>query len=213
MDAVGSTRWSTTAASGEIDQALGNVVDREWRRLLEHAPELRLEKVTITSNATTGRYSISDLSTGSGNAAHRFYRIQNFSIDGYPYQESKFSDYSQGEDLGLSMRVYWREGDYIMALPKALSESADVWISHLPVRVESLNADSDTIIFPDGYEELYILESAAMALAKGGAETGATAELKALANDIRSEMIQDLSRFGKGTMRMRFDDYPTDWAG
>ncbi|MEO5589947.1 MAG: hypothetical protein ABIS03_10210, partial [Gemmatimonadaceae bacterium] len=49
-DANGSTRWSTTATTGEVDIIMGYVHAREWKRILNAAPYYRTNKVTPTSD-------------------------------------------------------------------------------------------------------------------------------------------------------------------
>lgn len=214
MDAVSSGRWDATAG-GEIDNVLTHVVDREWRRLLTQAPGLRLAERTPTSSATTGKYTISDLDSGSNDTKQRLFRIQLFSVDDIAYEEVAAKDYlGYTTDSTVSQQyIFWREGDYISTLPSVVSKAASVWVTHLPQRVDTLAGDSSTITFPEGYEELYILESAAYLLAKGGEETQATAEFRTLADEIRRDMIDDLVRFSSRPLQKRYDDSALDWGG
>lgn len=213
MDAVGSPRWTATAGL-ELDKIGGVVHWREWRRLLNANRNLRLASRGISSNGVTGRWALSGLNNGSGDTLETLYRILSFQVDNIPYQQVAFEDFSLGETLNMAARVWWREGDNIMTLPKELQKTATVWVNHLPPRLDLLSGDGVTVTFPDGYEDVLCLEWAALALAKGGAETDAARDLRGLAEEMRQDMLADLSRLGVEPMQMRhWGDSPADWGG
>lgn len=214
MDARSSGRWSTTAGqTGEVQRALSVAVDREWRQILKSQPYYKMAERSVTSDATTGRYAISDLTSGSGNSVQRLYRILSIVIDNIPYDLTTQSEFIMGEYLNLNSRVWWLEGDNIMTLPKQLSHAATVWVNYIPCRVDQLALDADAITFPDSYEDIPFLEAAASLLSKGGAETQAAAELREEAKDLRDEMQSDLSRVSIRPMFMRATDFAHEWGG
>ena len=213
-DAVGSPRWDTTAgSSGEVDQILGLAFDKEWRRILNANRYYRYAKRTPTSNSS-GRYVLSDLDSGSGDTVQRLYRIIKVVIDDILYKHSRFDLWPQAEDKGWSPRVWWREGDDVFALPKQASKAATgIYVNHIPARIDNLSADTVNITFPDGYEDIGCLEAAALILSKGGAETQASSELKALAEEMRADMLQDIARLSTEPLRFEPEDSAMDWAG
>ena len=76
MDAEDNSLWDTTAgATGEVDQVMGFVFDKEWRRILNANPDYRTNRVQLTAD-TDGKYAISGLTTGSGDTVKRFYRMR-----------------------------------------------------------------------------------------------------------------------------------------
>lgn len=213
MDAVGSPRWTATAGN-ELDKIGGVVHWREWRRLLNANRNLRLASRAVTSSASTGRFALTGLNNGTNDALETLYRILSFQVDNIPYQQVAFEDFSLGETLNMAARVWWREGDNIMTLPKELSKAAVVWVNHLPQRLDLLSGDGVTVTFPDGYEDVLCLEWAALALAKGGAETDAARDLRGLAEEMRQDMLADLGRLGVEPMQMRhWGDSAADWGG
>lgn len=213
-DADGSGRWDTTAGSaGEVDQLGGVVFDREWRRILNANSTYTFNTVTLNSDGTTGRYPISSLTTGSADTIKRFYRIIAVEIDDLIYEEVPFKEWSLGETLAMSPRVWWYEGDNIMALPKALTKSATFSVNYIPCRLDNLAADASNVNFPDGYEDVLVLEWAKHILLKGGAEAPEALTLGALAEELRTDMLQDIARRSTNPLRMRYADASWDWAG
>lgn len=217
MDATGSSRWdSTGGTSGEIDPVLSYVFDKEWRRILTHQPYQRVAQKTPTSDSS-GRYAISDLSVSTTDAEQRLFRILAVVIDNRAYQEVDAKDWFSALADNPTSRVYWRQGDYLNCLPTqastAIASPDGIWVNHIPSRPDALSADSVTVTFPDGYDEIVILETAALLLSKGGAETGTTMNLKALANEMRKDMLDDLSRTSARPRTFAYSDSKLDWGG
>ena len=214
LDAVGATRWDTTAGNtGEQDQLISDAFDKEWRRILSHAPMYRYGKRAVTTHATTGRVAISGLNSGSGDTLERLFRVLGVVVGTIPYEEVQFKRWMLAEDLGISAHIWWREGDNMMLLPKALSTAVTVHTNHIPVRIADLSLGTIAVTFPDGYEEVPVLEATADLLMKGGAEIDTTRLLRQEAEVKRQDMLQDLSRFSTKPMRMEYDDDPVDWGG
>lgn len=216
-DAVSAIRWDTTAGSlGEVDQKIGVVFDREWKRILNHNRFYKFAQRTPTAN-TNGRYLISDLTTGSGDTQQRLYRVLLVVIDGRPYKSTNFLMYPIAEASNVALYVYWREGDFIMALPKQVSKVLSgfdgIWVNYIPTRFDNLSGDGVNVDFPDGHEDVLCWESAAFLLSKGGQETAEARECKALAEELRRDMLDDISRFTTDPIYMEYDDLAVDWAG
>lgn len=214
MDAVNSTRWDFTA-NGEVDEHIAFVVDKEWRRILNANRYYRCDKRTPTSDSS-GRFLISDLTSGTAGAAHqRFYRVLAVLIDSQPYLEGELVDMPLATTNGSPTLAWYRVGDYIQAIPvQAAKVATGIWVNHIPYRFNDATvAEGATFIFPDGYEDIVVLESAAALLAKGGTETNTSVELKAFAREMRDEMLSDIQRFSTKPMAMRYDDSRGDWGG
>lgn len=211
-DANGAGRWDATAG-GEVDQLGGIVFDREWRRILNANPYYKFNTVTVNSDGTTGRYPISSLTTGAADAVKRFYRIIAVRIDDVMYEEVPFKEWSLAETLAMAPRVWWYEGDNIMALPKALAKPGVFSVNYIPCRIDNLSADNVAVDFPDGYEDVLVLEWAKHILVKGGAETPEALAMGALAEELRVDMLQDIARRSTNPLRMRYADSSWDWGG
>ena len=213
-DAFGSRRWDTsTGLSGEVDQVLGTVHWKEWRRILNANRYYRFGTRAPVSNATTGRYLLSDLDSGSADSLEKLYRVIGFTIDNIVYSQVSQDKYLLGEANNSAARVYWREGSNLMALPKELGKVASVFVNHLPQRIDALATDASEVVFPEGYEEILALESAAMLMIKGGAETNEAQSFRNLAEELRQEMLQDITRDSTKPMRFEPDDSSAVWGG
>ncbi|MGJ0510186.1 MAG: hypothetical protein ACR652_24330 [Methylocystis sp.] len=215
-DASGSQRWDSTAgAAGEIDQFLGDEFDRSWRRILNASPFYRVAQRTATSDAT-GRYAIADLTnTTTANAQQRLYRVLRVAINNITYQ---FQPRSEQEflaaSLGLYRGYYWYlEGLFLTAMPISASTVATgIWVNYIPTRIDNLSADTITVDYPDGYERIISLRTAAAMLNKGGAEAEGARYLIAQADQLEAEMLQDLARVSIEPTRIAYPDSAADWG-
>lgn len=216
MDGEASDRWDDTAGpAGEIDQVLGVEHDRAWRKILNANPYYRMSKRTPTSDAS-GRYAISDLSSGSGDSAERFYRVIEVLINNrrYPF-EHRTRDHLLAQEIEAQAGYYcYQEGDYLIAMPLSVSTQATgIWVNHLPTRIDNLSADSSDVTFPDGYEDIVCLRAAARLLRKGGAEVTAADVLDVDADELEGDMLADLKRFSVDPLRVEYGDSSADWGG
>lgn len=215
MDAAGATRWGSTTTQGvssEIDNAASVCFDREWRRMLSIKPELRMESWTPTSDSS-GRYLLTDIQTLTGDSQKRLFRVMVFRVDNCTYQEVPARLWEGATTDNPMARVYWRRGDYLVALPITASKTVDIiWTCHLPTRPDALSDDTQTCVFPGDYDEVVILEAAKMLLLKGGAETNAASDLAARAEELRQDMLQDVCRTGSRPMEFQYGDSSQDWG-
>lgn len=217
-DAVSSSRWdsTTTGASGEVDQHMGIVHAREWRRILNANQFYRVAKRSPSVDSS-GQILISALSGGSGDSAERFYRVLMLSVNDYAYSEVDAKDGFMASVSGVSStptsRIWFRQGDYLVVPDAASATNTDIWVNHLPTRADNLATDASTVVFPDDYEDVLAYETAAILLSKGAAEIDAAASLKALAEDMRRDMLQDIARTSTRPWIMQFPDRAVEWAG
>ena len=214
-DAVSSPRWDATAA-GEVDQHMGMVHAKEWRRILNANPYYRVAQRTVTLDSQ-GRIlasALSDLSTPD--TAQRFYRILTFSVSNVVLKEISAKDgfmSTQTTDAsGVGYGFYFRQDVYFYA-PGRPNETANIWVNHIPTRPDNLSNDGIAVEFIDDYEDIMAYELASVLLSKGAAESDATASCKALAEDLRRDMLQDLTRTSINPLVLGFPDTSREWGG
>lgn len=206
-DADGQPRWGTTLKN----QLLGEVHWREWRDLLSINKMLRIAERAVTTDAD-GRFAKSDLTTGAGDSTETFYRIVLVYSGNIFYQQSTYDEYPISPAEVSLPQVWYEYGDDIQLIPASTSSAVTVTVNHLPQRADLLASDSSTVVFPDGYERILALETAASMFMKGAAETRAAAELRAAASELRDRMHQDVGRLGTRPMRLKAQDDRFDWG-
>jgi hypothetical protein len=217
-DVTGSSRWSTTAGTGEVDLRLGAVHGRLWRRLLNAHAGFRLAKRQPVADAS-GRFLWSDLSAADAKA----YRVVLVALDNTPYQFTDLRDAllaeavnaSGGSAVGGPGRVWWREGDYLKVLPtpRAGATPTGIWVNHIPTPVHELASDATSVTWPDGYDDVLRIFGAAALLFKGAAETQASLELTAFGEAQFAEMMQDVCRPSTNPLQFRHADTAAEWGG
>ena len=219
-DAVSSSRWDTTAGgTGEVDQQIGSVHAKEWKRILNANPYYRVAKRTPVADAS-GRFAIADLSGGSAgtNTLETFYRILSVAI---AEREYKFAQAARDyllpfvTDSTHPRYEYWLDQTYLYALPAPASgeTATGIWVNFIPQRFDTLTVDSAVVDFPEDYEDVLAFESASRLLMKGAAETQAAAEFKAQAEELRQEMLQDIARRTIDPWQIRHTDSAAEWGG
>ena len=209
-----------TAGTGEIDIHMGVVHLREWKRILNANPYYRVARRTPAVDSSA-RIAISTLSdTSVADAVQTFYRVLMVAVNNTPYKEIIPKE---GLLAGIQIttgsampgsNIWFRQGDYIM-VPDAANTAAvtGVWVNHVPTQASALSADNVTVEFPEGYEDLLAFELAAIILSKGAAEADASGTMKAFAEDMRRDMLQDLSRFSIAPQVLAFSDTAAEWGG
>lgn len=211
-DATSSSRWTDAT----ITVLLNSVFKREWARLLSANRYLRVGERSVTLSAT-GQFTIASLDSGSGNTLEKFFKIIGVHNGDAIYAPAELRDNlltaTMGDGQMYTSRQFWRMGDSVQVYPWSSGESLTVVVNHLPQLPGALAQDSDAVTFPDGYESVLIYEVAAAMLMKGGAETDAAADLKAIAEEVRADMLADASRLTTDPTTMRYADERHHWAG
>ncbi len=198
---------------------MGVIHLREWKRILNASPYYRVARRTPTVDVS-GRIAISTLSdTAAPDALQTFYRVLMVAINNTPYKEIIAKEglltgiqISTGSAMPGS-NIWFRQGDYIMVPDSANTVATGVWVSHVPTAASSLSADGVTVEFPEGYEDLLAFELASIILAKGAAEADSSGTMKAFAEDMRRDMLQDLARFSIAPQTFAFSDTAAEWGG
>jgi hypothetical protein len=211
-DAVGSPRWDTTPGTGLVDRHLGIVHKKEWKRILNAAPFYRVQSYTPTAD-DAGRIPFTALSdTTTPNARKDFYRVLQVAFNNVALREVSPKDaylagVGSGNPYPFQYGIWYRDDAGLIVPGYANVQATAIHVNHTPTRVDLLTEDTSTVEFPDDYEDILVYEGAARVLAKGAAETGAAAELKAMAEEDRRDMTQG------GPWVMQFPDIAAEWGG
>jgi hypothetical protein len=208
-DAEDSSRWTPATVSA----LLRVVLRREWRGLLNANPTYRWAQRSVTTDAN-GRIALDDLDGGTGDDAELFYRVLALSVNDKMYKQGDFRDYplvlpsnNYAEEL-----TYIPQGESLQLVPAEAGITATVWVNHLPQHIDELANDSSLVAFPKGYEMLPCYEAAGLMLTKGGAETGAAADLLAVAEELRADLLADTRRT-TNPLAFRYGDSRGEWGG
>lgn len=203
-DAVRSNRWS----DADLSVMLGSVHWREWANILSSNPDYRLRSVSVTSDAN-GVVAKSALSTTEA----RVYRVRAIKSDGLFHSLAKFSDLpdpSITTQEGYLGKRWYESGESIQLIP-AQTTAATFWVNYRPQRASAIN-DTAEVDFPEGYEHVLVYGLAGELLLKGGAETGAAADLLKFRDGLREDMLADIRRFSSTPSHVEPNDNASDWG-
>jgi hypothetical protein len=211
MDAVDSTRWSDET----IKLVLNGVYDEEWSNILNAAPYYTFQQLTLSSDAN-GQIPFSSLSTGSGDSQKNFYRILSLSDGNILYGQTEFQNVPLATTSGYLPtypKLYYLVGEVVQILPLGTASPFYVAVNYKPTALIDLATDATVVPFPSNSEQLLAINAAYKLLMKGGAELTAAASFKALANDERQTLLDDLRRRTINPTRMAYPDVKYDWSG
>jgi hypothetical protein len=212
MDATGSDRWSDAF----LYALLGLKFREEWEGVLDAAPTYRFAQRSVTTDAN-GQFALSALASGSGDTAQTAYKLITVTDGTVLYRETDYARVplaTSGTYNGLEFdRSYYLIGDTVQVLPTAAGLGLTVAVNWVPTPIDQLSGDAVTADFVDGYENLVALLAAADALAKGGTETGATGDLRALAQTYRQGLYASVQRRTTTPMFLGFSDSSIAWGG
>jgi hypothetical protein len=211
MDAVGSTRWSDNT----IKTVLNNVFDNEWSSILNAAPYYRFAQRQVTTDVN-GQFAFTTLDSGSGDSQQNFYRIMSVSDGNVLYNQTRYQDVPLATTtnyLPTYPRLYYIAGQSVQILPVSPSQSLYVGINYKPTSISDLAGDTSIIDYPDNCHLILVWMAAAQLLLKGGTEAAAAANLKALADDDRKTLLDDIRRMTINPTMMAYPDQKYDWSG
>ena len=86
-------------------------------------------------------------------------------------------------------------------------------MNYKPTALNDLSANTVSITFPTNSQGILTASAAAKLLLKGGAEVGAANNFRALANEERQSLLDDLRRRTINPTRMAYPDQKYDWSG
>ncbi len=211
MDAVGSTRWSDDT----IKTVLNSVYDEEWSNILNAAPFYTFQQLTLTTDSN-GQIPFTSLSTGGGDSQKNFYRILSVSDGNVLYNQTEFSYVPLATTtnyLPTYPRLYYTIGTSVQILPVGSGTTIYVAVNYKPTSLSDLASDSSVIDFPGNSELLLTAVASAKLLLKGGAEVAAANNYRALANEERQSLLDDLRRRTINPTMMAYPDQKYDWSG
>jgi len=211
MDAVGSDRWSDDL----IKTVLNGVFDAEWSNILNAAPYYKFAERQVTTDAD-GLIPLSDLDAGGGDSQQNWYRILSVSDGNVLYEQTRFQDVPLATTtnyLPTYPRLYYIAGDNVQILPVSSNLALYIYVNYKPTSISDLATTASIPDFPNNSHLIVIWEAAAQLLLKGGAETSAANDLRALASIERTTLLDDIRRRTINPTRMSYPDLKWDWAG
>jgi len=211
MDAVGSTRWSDNT----IKTVLNNVFDNEWSNILNAAPYYTFGLRQVTTDVN-GQFTFASLNAGSGDTQQNFYRVMSVSDGNVLYDQTRFQDVPLATTtnyLPTYPRLYYIIGQGVQILPVASGTGLYVGVNYKPTALLDLASDTSVVDYPDNCHLILVWNAAAQLLLKVGTEAAAAANLKALADDDRKTLLDDIRRYTINPTRMAYPDQKYDWSG
>lgn len=210
-DAYGSARWDATPG-GEVDRRLGMVHAKEWKLILNANRYYNFQMLTPTTDLN-GVIPFTSLTTGTGDTTQNFYRVVKVMVGNCVYQFVSGPEYLALPQTALPAFIWYQSGS-TMVIPNALTtQTTGVWVNWYPMRFDLLAGDASVVVLPQDYDDIFAYAGAARLLSKGGAETGASAELTAMADAMRLDLLADIARVSTDPQTMRYTDSPWDWGG
>ena len=211
MDAVGSTRWEDPI----ITTVLNSVFDGEWSDILNAAPYYRFAMRQVTTDVN-GQFAFTTLSSGSGDSEENFYRIMSISDGNVLYGQTRFQDVPLATTtnyLPTYPRLYYIAGQSVQILPVASGTSLYVGVTYKPTSISDLASVESLVDYPNNAHLILVWKAASQLLLKGGAEAAAAANLKALADEERKMLLDDIRRMTINPTMMAYPDQKYDWSG
>lgn len=184
----------------------------EWRRLLDEAPYYRTALRTVTLSGT-GSFPWSDLSSGTGNSRETVYRVLQIADaagNDLTYAQPERVRIAVQPALDAAHKLWTRVGSTVQTF--GVAGTVSVLVNWTPCSIGDLASDADTIDFPDPYAPILFYETAALALEKGGRETGEAQALKASAEAMRQKMLASLKRESAQAWVIGPDDSAWEWG-
>lgn len=219
LDALGSSRWDKTFATGVVmKNALTGVFRQEWGRLLESTPAYRFQRLTVATDAN-GQIPLANLSTGAADAQKRFFRVIGrylyAGVMRYELVSPQDHAYLLGQPTqsgSVMARMWWREDAALQTLPAQAGVSFSLPVAHLPTAFGALTAGTATVEWPDDYELIPVFMTAALLFSKGDAEVGGTADFAKIASALRDGMLSEVAKITSESPMIRAGDSPADWG-
>jgi hypothetical protein len=210
MDSVGSQRWSDPL----IKAVANSVHDSEWSEILNAAPTYTFATRQVQSTSD-GQVPFTALNGGAADSQQNWYRILSLTNGNVVYSETRFQDVPLGTTANVQNtydKMYYVAGNQVQVLP-AVAETLTISVNYKPTALLDLSSDNATVEYPENSHFILVWLTAAQLLLKGGAESGAAAQLRALAESERVGMLNDIRRRTINPTRLAYSDSKYDWAG
>jgi hypothetical protein len=204
-----SEAWDDAA---EVLPLLGLVHAREWKAVLDVNPYYRWAERGVTVDASTSRVAKSALAAGAGDSQQRLYRVLAVRNATVPYRPADAADMTTAVASGSGTGVWWEQGTDLQFLPGDSGRALTVAVNYTPTRADDLSADAVAVDWPEDYEMLLVWETAALLLAKGGAETEAAADVRAMSLELRERLHAEAERLSTRPREWRYSDTSDVWG-
>jgi hypothetical protein len=205
---TGSSQWSDAI----VRTWLGLEHRAAYRRILNANNEYRMAQVVVTEDVN-GQFVKTLMDTGTGDTAMTHYRILSLSDSQQMfYRQTRYQDFPNPTNPALLAYVWYEFGLSIQVFPAVSGNTLTATVNAMPVRADLLASDASLVDFPDDYESALAWGTAAYLAKKGGNETDASREYRAVADAIYEDMLNDIRRAGKDPTRMRAMDDPAQWG-
>jgi hypothetical protein len=159
----------------------------------------------------TGVIQKTALTTGSADTVKNLNKILVLRVGQIPYKEVHFSDH--GGFLSQPYRCYYEYGDQYNVFPVSANTAFEAVVNFLPCPQHQLATESSIFTFPEGFEDVPLLEAAAELLGKGGAEVSAAQAMQIRAAKKRDDMYSSLGRGTLNPIQWKYADSAQDWGG
>lgn len=186
----------------------------EWKKLLGAASHYQTNRVTLTPDSD-GRVAWDDLTTGTGDdqkIAHRVLQLRASNLGDYTYAQASRLDLLADLSQFSTQRLWTRVGTEIQIIG-AHNTTISGLVNWYPPSPDNLASDSSTVQWPNGYEMLLYMETAALMLAKAGRETNEARDLQQQAEIVRQKMHQEFARDTNAPYVIGADDSVWEWGG
>ena len=202
IDDPNGERWT----QANLDILFGLVLDVLWADIFKSEPRLLMARENIDAAGLTspGFVQLSSL-------AQRYFAILEVTRDSKPYTKGDEKRVVLQDDAAISWEprtwVVW--DSELWLFPLSATSDVEVAYTYLPPKWATL-ADGDTVIWPDGYDLVYLNEVAGRAFFKGDAEDGAKL-LTLAAQDFKRLLTAIRQDFE--AVQIKGTDAPQDWGG
>jgi len=168
IDDPNAARWT----NGNLDMLIQMVIDLKWSRILEHSSKMLVQTDTIAAADVTSPGYISMAPSGlGGDLSQRLFRIHQVARAGKVFNLADYLGQFIEANLEVSVgeQGFFIRGEQLWLVPLDATTDVEVVYSYRPAVFTTLG-EGDLVIWPDGYELVWIWEAAAAAMEKGAAE-------------------------------------------
>jgi len=163
IDDPNAARWSAT----NIDLLLQLTIDPIWTQIFQADPNYLYATERLTALTTPGYVNLAS----GGDLTYRFFRVRSIVRDGQEYGPTDQRNIVMENSELITGRnySYLKQGSKLYLFPFDLTTDLDFSYNYKPETLSTME-DTETIVWPDGHEGVFIFAAAAKALRKGAAE-------------------------------------------
>jgi hypothetical protein len=193
-----------------------NVLRSEWEHVLRVAPYRRVGRRTVTTDAN-GRFPWTALhiNANADNAeyAHTILEMRTDQKAFEHWEPSHVWNLSTLSDDFAGYSGYSVIGDEVQVIGAGSNATLTVLVNHTPQYLDLLITDESVVDYPEGWEPVLWLETAALCLIKGGREASAAMDLRRQAEDLRQRLLQvEARRRSSAPKILQARDDASEWG-